>query len=249
MLYSRPELPDNVAGEDRQTFLDLLSLLQDNEERDSNQTSVEFLDLTLNIINGTIETSLFRKPTATNSLLEFSSFHPTHLKRGIPYGQYLRLRRNCTDIQDFKQNALDLTARFRNRGYPKKLLNQAYNKALHMDRQTLLTPRHRQENRELRTDYSAAQTESAETSINHISGSKRQITTQKADFSGRTFLGLSRRSLLHWSSPYPAFLSGSLLFTITHWFGLSTARNDTIRTHLSRWHTGLDHSDMKVLKI
>lgn len=81
---------------------------------------------------------LFRKPTAANSLLQYSSFHPQHLKKGIQYGQYVRLRRNGTELDDFKKHAKELMEHFLCRGYPKKLLSQAYTKALRLDRKTLL---------------------------------------------------------------------------------------------------------------
>ncbi|XP_071989322.1 uncharacterized protein [Engystomops pustulosus] len=66
------------------------------------------------------QTPARRKQTATNSLLSFTSFHPKHLRQSIPVGQFLRLRRNCSDIADFRKHAKDLTGRFRARGYPKK---------------------------------------------------------------------------------------------------------------------------------
>lgn len=61
-------------------------------ERRSNpdESSVDFLDLTLMLKTDQIETKLHRKETATNSLLLYSSFHPYHLKKGLPTGQFLR---------------------------------------------------------------------------------------------------------------------------------------------------------------
>ncbi|XP_071989323.1 uncharacterized protein [Engystomops pustulosus] len=72
------------------------------------------------------QTPARRKQTATNSLLSFTSFHPKHLRQSIPVGQFLRLRRNCSDIADFRKHAKDLTGRFRARGYPKKVLHLLY---------------------------------------------------------------------------------------------------------------------------
>ncbi|XP_077112541.1 uncharacterized protein LOC143767905 [Ranitomeya variabilis] len=90
------------------------------------QTEIEFLDLKLNLRDSKITTSLYRKPTATNSLLHFSSFHPQHLKEGIPKGQFYRVKRNCTQQEDFLKHSRDLTSRFRERGYPKKIIPRAY---------------------------------------------------------------------------------------------------------------------------
>ncbi|KAM4034767.1 LOW QUALITY PROTEIN: uncharacterized protein ACNLHF_021456 [Anomaloglossus baeobatrachus] len=59
----------------------------------SMSNTVEYLDVEWSIEDNRIKSTLFHKPTSTNSLLHFSSFHPQHLKRGIPYGQF-RVKRN-----------------------------------------------------------------------------------------------------------------------------------------------------------
>ncbi|XP_077155686.1 differentially expressed in FDCP 6 homolog [Ranitomeya variabilis] len=74
---------------------------------------VDFLDLKVSIDRNRIATTLFQKRTATNNLLHFESFHPAHLRRGIPNGQFLRLRRNCTHTEDFRTESRQLTNRFR----------------------------------------------------------------------------------------------------------------------------------------
>ncbi|XP_077134800.1 uncharacterized protein LOC143788791 [Ranitomeya variabilis] len=104
-------------------------------------SSVSFLDLNIMCRNGNLTTCLYRKPTATNSLLEFRSFHPSHTKKGIPIGQFLRSRRNCTLDVDFKKEAQDLTRRFQKRTYPKKYISQAYQRARSQSQISLLEPR------------------------------------------------------------------------------------------------------------
>lgn len=41
-----------------------------------------------------IVTTVYTKPCAGNSLLRADSCHPRHFNKGIPRGQFLRLRRN-----------------------------------------------------------------------------------------------------------------------------------------------------------
>ncbi|XP_077113033.1 uncharacterized protein LOC143768226 [Ranitomeya variabilis] len=90
------------------------------------QGDIEFLDLKLSVMETRIVTTLYRKPTATNSLLHFTSFHPQHLKRGIPKGQFYRVKRNCSRVGDFEEHSRELTTRFRERGYPHKITTKAY---------------------------------------------------------------------------------------------------------------------------
>ncbi|XP_077137278.1 uncharacterized protein LOC143799794 [Ranitomeya variabilis] len=90
------------------------------------QVDIEFLDLKLSVRETKINTTLYRKPTATNSLLHFNSFHPQHLKTGIPRGQFFRVKRNCSQQDDFDRCSRELTTRFRERGYPHKISTKAY---------------------------------------------------------------------------------------------------------------------------
>lgn len=50
-------------------------------------------------------------------------------------------RRNCTDISTFRTQARDLTNRILQRGYPRKVVSRAYQRALGSNRQELLKPR------------------------------------------------------------------------------------------------------------
>ena len=74
---------------------------------------------------GDIFTDLYTKPTDANNFLHFDSAHPTHCKKGIPYGQFLRLRRICDKDEDFRKHALNKAAHFRERGYPLDLIAEA----------------------------------------------------------------------------------------------------------------------------
>ena len=103
-------------------------------------SSVNFLDVTVSLTpNGTIKTSLYCKPTDSHNYLLYSSEHPRHLLRGIPYSQFLRVRRICSNINDFRQNTLMLSSHFIRRGYPQKLVHAALIKAELQDRDTLIS--------------------------------------------------------------------------------------------------------------
>lgn len=90
---------------------------------------------------GNLFTNIFRKPTASNSLLKWQSHHPIPLKKGIPKGQFLRVRRNCSRMKDYHHQARELGERFLKRGYPRDTLETAYQHALCQDRNKLLIPK------------------------------------------------------------------------------------------------------------
>ena len=87
---------------------------------------------------GRLFTDLYTKPTDTQNYLHYSSCHPTHCKNGAPYGEFLRIRRNCSNIEDFHTKAKKRLADYIYRGYPENLLNAAYSKAASQDRRDLL---------------------------------------------------------------------------------------------------------------
>ncbi|XP_077155597.1 uncharacterized protein LOC143818042 [Ranitomeya variabilis] len=88
-----------------------------------------------------IYTTLFRKGTATNNLLHYSSFHPGHLRNSIPKSQFLRLRRNCSQLPDFQVEARSLTNRLRERGYPRRIISSAFEYSRQKPREEALKPR------------------------------------------------------------------------------------------------------------
>ena len=103
-------------------------------------THISFLDITVSINHKTHEltTSLYTKPTDSHNYLLYSSEHPRHLLRGIPYSQFLRVRRICSNIINFRQHALTLASHFIRRGYPNDLVQKAFDKAELKDRSSIL---------------------------------------------------------------------------------------------------------------
>lgn len=75
---------------------------------------------------GHILTDIYCIPTSMNGFLKLESHNPKSLKRGIPIGQYLRPKRNCTTNEAFETECHNLYDRFWKRGYPKKWLKRVY---------------------------------------------------------------------------------------------------------------------------
>lgn len=76
---------------------------------------------------GKLHNTLFHKSTVGNTVLHADSFHPVPLKNSIPYGQYLRLCRNCSTDALFNEEATKLQIRLMERGYSRSCLRKAYN--------------------------------------------------------------------------------------------------------------------------
>ena len=57
------------------------------------QKSINFLNVTVSLIDGQIETDLYVKPTDSHQYLHSSFCYLYHCKKSIPYSQALRLNR------------------------------------------------------------------------------------------------------------------------------------------------------------
>ena len=101
---------------------------------------VTFLDTKVKINNETnqIYTDLYTKDTDTHNYLHYTSAHPIHCKKGGPFGEFLRIRRNCHNIIDFEIHSNSRISDYQRRGYPLKDLLAAQERARTADREQLL---------------------------------------------------------------------------------------------------------------
>ncbi|KAM4795913.1 dynein axonemal heavy chain 9-like [Rhinophrynus dorsalis] len=103
-------------------------------------SSVNFLDITIFKNNhGYLSTDLYKKPTATNSLLHRTSFHPRSVLEAIPTGEFLRLRRNCSDDRLYETRVVELKNRFKQRGYGSTTIKKAAKRANSTPRHLLIS--------------------------------------------------------------------------------------------------------------
>lgn len=105
--------------------------------------TLPFLDLQITKSGDRLTTCTFRKETAANTLLLAQSHHPKPLINRIPTGQFLRIRRNCSEDKLFLIEAGDLYQLFRERGYSHLPLKKAKDKALKSKREDLLVTQKR----------------------------------------------------------------------------------------------------------
>ena len=105
----------------------------------SSGSSINFLDTTVSISNGSLSTGLYRKPTDRNTLLHHDSFHPEHIKKSIVYSQALRVRRICSDGTESELELNRLRSHFLERGYKLDFVNSEIDRARIRSRESLLS--------------------------------------------------------------------------------------------------------------
>ncbi len=68
---------------------------------------IAFLDTRVKIdkTSKTMFTDLYTKDTDTHNYLHYTSAQPAHCKAGGPFGEFLRIRRNCYKLTDFGTHA------------------------------------------------------------------------------------------------------------------------------------------------
>ncbi|XP_033099986.1 uncharacterized protein LOC117103523 [Anneissia japonica] len=71
--------------------------------------SMAFLDIKLSIEELRLTTSVHYKSTDAHTYLNYASSHPPSCKQAIPYSQFLRLRRICSNDEDFKSKTQEKT--------------------------------------------------------------------------------------------------------------------------------------------
>ena len=98
-------------------------------------------------INGNgLSTSVHYKRADSHRYLLHSSSHPSHVKNSIPFSQFLRLRRLCSDDSDFSNKLEEMCHFFKKRGYPDSVVNTAQHRAQQIDRQSALQTSQKEKN-------------------------------------------------------------------------------------------------------
>ena len=132
-----------VTSDSNADLLVWLAFLNDNPLNlkftgELNMNTINFLDVNLTGVGDKVVSSIHRKSTAGNALLRADSAHPKHTIRGVPYGQFLRLRRLCSVPETFDREAHNMALRFKDRGYPEHIITKALSAACSIPRTDLL---------------------------------------------------------------------------------------------------------------
>ncbi|XP_066925555.1 uncharacterized protein [Clytia hemisphaerica] len=101
-------------------------------------SEINFLDTTITIKNNRLDYKIFKKPTDRSSYLHNTSYHPNNLKNNIPYGQALRIKKICSNPEEYNQSLLQMKDAFIRRGYKAENLNKQFDKVKIKNREDLL---------------------------------------------------------------------------------------------------------------
>ena len=88
-------------------------------------TNIPFLEVSVSLTNdSSISTYLYTKPTDKNKHLLYSSCHPLHTKKAIPFSLALCLRRICSTDATFNTRAVQLTTYLLKRVYNRNFVTK-----------------------------------------------------------------------------------------------------------------------------
>ena len=102
-------------------------------------TNILFLDVNVSLTNdGNISIDLYTKPTDKHQHLLYSSCHPLHTKKAIPFSLALRLRRICSTDETFNTRTAQLTTYLLKRGYKRNFITKQIQRAADIPRSVAL---------------------------------------------------------------------------------------------------------------
>ena len=128
----------------REEFEKFVGICNDHEERikvtyDICETEAIFLDVrVIKKESGVCKTELYVKPTDRTRYLHKDSDHPKHVKEGIAKGQARRLRRICSDDDDYWRFAKMVEGKLTSRGYGENRVKQQLKEGFGMERKEAL---------------------------------------------------------------------------------------------------------------
>ena len=96
---------------------------------DWSMEKLSYLDVLISIKDNKIRTDIYCKSTDTPQYLDSILCHPSHVKKQIPYGQALRVRRICNSDEIFDKILKELKCYFVKRGFKEGMSVNQFRKA------------------------------------------------------------------------------------------------------------------------
>ena len=112
------------TGQEAKDFVDWLNTLDQNLTftYEWSDEKINFLDITLVIEDGKLETDRHVKPTNPQLFLHYSSNHPQSVFKAIVYGQAITVRTICSKDEFVRKHLENLKEKFLQRGYPVEMV-------------------------------------------------------------------------------------------------------------------------------
>jgi len=88
--------------------------------------SIDFLDVTITNENSQLRTSIDYKLAAEPYILPYTSTHPRHIHRNIPYAALLRAARICSNVQDFNSECIHSGMSLLSNNYPPNFISKQF---------------------------------------------------------------------------------------------------------------------------
>ena len=105
----------------------------------THENSIPFLDVLLTIKNGKLDTDIYAKETDTFNYLPFSSSHPRHVARNIPFVLAKRIKGIVSSDEKVKSRISEMRDRLKNKGYPNRVIDAGIKKANLISREAIIT--------------------------------------------------------------------------------------------------------------
>ena len=137
------EMPIKSTQLDPKDLLDILNSINNKIQftMELNTNEIPFLDILIKRDDEKIWMDLFHKPTDTRRCVEFSSCHPSHCKRNIPFSLARRIHVICENDIEKETHLLELKETLLKQGYPKNLISDAFKRAAAIPREDLRKPK------------------------------------------------------------------------------------------------------------
>ena len=113
-------------------------IFESSEDSDRHDHAVPFLDVDLWIENDKLVTDIYSKNTDTFNYLPFSSSHPRHCARNIPYSLARRIKGIVSDPIKVDVRMQEMKQRLIKKGYPGRIIDDGINKAVQLSRETII---------------------------------------------------------------------------------------------------------------
>ncbi|CAF1166874.1 unnamed protein product [Adineta ricciae] len=124
---------DDIVMTTNLSIEEITNLLEKMQHKDPNisisykiDSAIDFLDVAIENNLGHLKTSIFHKSSAESYILPYTSDHPHHIHRNIPYAALLRAARLCSNVRDFDMERIRIDVSLLLNDYPFDFISEHF---------------------------------------------------------------------------------------------------------------------------